>query len=96
MPKTWSDKRERQYEHIKEGLVERGRAPKDASSIAARTVNKGARAPRRVRGREPRVVAQTSRRRDVEVFAHTKVRGARRNSSSTARPGVATSRVAPP
>ena len=37
---SWSDKRERQYEHIKEGLEEHGRPEKEAASIAARTVNK--------------------------------------------------------
>jgi len=37
---AWSDKRERQYEHIKEGLVERGRNVDTAEEIAARTVNK--------------------------------------------------------
>jgi hypothetical protein len=36
----WSEKRERQYEHIKEGLEERGRSEKKAKEIAARTVNK--------------------------------------------------------
>ncbi|MGC4080127.1 MAG: plasmid stabilization protein [Rubrivivax sp.] len=40
MPKAWSDKRERQYEHIKQGLVERGRPEATAEEIAARTVNK--------------------------------------------------------
>ena len=38
--KAWSKKRERQYEHIKEGLEERGRSEKNAKEIAARTVNK--------------------------------------------------------
>lgn len=37
---AWSAKRERQYEHIKEGLVERGRGEDTAEEIAARTVNK--------------------------------------------------------
>lgn len=37
---AWSKKRERQYEHIKEGLEERGRAEDTAQEIAARTVNK--------------------------------------------------------
>ena len=37
---AWSDKRERQYEHIKEGLEERGRPEGEAEEIAARTVNK--------------------------------------------------------
>jgi hypothetical protein len=38
--RAWSDKRERQYEHIKEGLEERGRSEDTAEEIAARTVNK--------------------------------------------------------
>ena len=40
MPKAWSEKRERQYDHIKEGLKERGRSEETAEEIAARTVNK--------------------------------------------------------
>ena len=36
----WSAKRERQYEHIKQGLLEHGRDEKLAEEIAARTVNK--------------------------------------------------------
>ncbi len=40
MPRAWSDKRERQYEHIKEGLLERGEDEGTAEEIAARTVNK--------------------------------------------------------
>ena len=38
--RAWSDKRERQYEHIKEGLLERGAGEETAEEIAARTVNK--------------------------------------------------------
>ena len=41
MPRqAWSAKRERQYEHIKEGLEEQGRPEDLAEEIAARTVNK--------------------------------------------------------
>jgi hypothetical protein len=40
MPRAWSNKRERQYRHIREGLVERGRSEDTAEEIAARTVNK--------------------------------------------------------
>lgn len=36
----WSAKRERQYEHIRDGLVERGESEDAAEEIAARTVNK--------------------------------------------------------
>jgi len=38
--KAWNAKRERQYEHIKNGLRERGEAEDKAEEIAARTVNK--------------------------------------------------------
>ena len=41
MPRNqWSAKRERQYKHIKEGILERGESEKTAEEIAARTVNK--------------------------------------------------------
>lgn len=41
MPQSaWNAKRERQYEHVKEGLVERGRPEELSKEIAARTVNK--------------------------------------------------------
>ena len=38
--RAWSTKRERQYEHIKEGLLDRGEKESKAEEIAARTVNK--------------------------------------------------------
>ena len=40
MPQAWNDKRERQYEHIKEQTEERGSSEGRAKEIAARTVNK--------------------------------------------------------
>lgn len=41
MPKnSWSDKRERQYEHIKNSELHEGKSEKSAEEIAARTVNK--------------------------------------------------------
>ena len=41
MPQSaWSPKRERQYEHIKEGLLQLGTGEDRAKEIAARTVNK--------------------------------------------------------
>jgi hypothetical protein len=41
MPQNeWSGKRERQYEHIKSGLRQRGEPEDTAEEIAARTVNK--------------------------------------------------------
>ncbi|HKV89233.1 MAG TPA: plasmid stabilization protein [Candidatus Dormibacteraeota bacterium] len=52
---AWSDKRERQYEHIKEGLVERGTGDDKAEEIAARTVNK-----ERARHGETKAASRTS------------------------------------
>ena len=41
MPSTaWSAKRERQYGHIKDSLLQRGKSERTAEQIAARTVNK--------------------------------------------------------
>ena len=41
MPRqSWTAKRERQYEHIKEGYEDRGVSEDKAEEIAARTVNK--------------------------------------------------------
>ena len=37
---AWSDKRERQYEHIEESARKRGASTRRAKEIAARTVNK--------------------------------------------------------
>ncbi|GAA3207721.1 plasmid stabilization protein [Actinocorallia longicatena] len=40
MPKAWSEKRERQYEHIKDSEKKQGASAERAKEIAARTVNK--------------------------------------------------------
>jgi len=49
MPKAWTSKDERMYEHIKESAEERGADEERAEEIAARTVNKH----RREEGRTP-------------------------------------------
>ncbi len=54
--KAWNAKRERQYEHIKEGLRDRGRSEETAEEIAARTVNK-----ERARAGEAKESSPTSR-----------------------------------
>ena len=43
MPRSWSAKRERQFEHIKRSYQERGRSEEKAEELAARTVNSGRR-----------------------------------------------------
>jgi hypothetical protein len=55
--RAWNEKRERQYEHIKEGLEKRGRSEDTAEEIAARTVNK-----ERARSGEARQSSRTSTR----------------------------------
>jgi len=56
MPRgAWSNKRERQYAHIKEGLEARGESDDVATEIAARTVNK-----ERARAGEARESSKTS------------------------------------
>ncbi|WOB06150.1 plasmid stabilization protein [Piscinibacter gummiphilus] len=56
MPENrWSDKRERQDQHIKDGLKSSGKGEKLAEEIAARTVNK-----ERARHGEAREVSRSS------------------------------------
>lgn len=53
--RSWSAKRERQYKHIKEGLLDRGEPTPIAEEVAARTVNK-----ERARSGEARQKSRTS------------------------------------
>jgi hypothetical protein len=55
MPQSWSGKRERQYEHVKDSAEDRGASPKRAKEIAARTVNKN-----RAQSGESRQASKTS------------------------------------
>jgi hypothetical protein len=52
---AWSAKRERQYDHIKSGLRQRGESEATAEEIAARTVNK-----ERARSGEAKQASRTS------------------------------------
>jgi hypothetical protein len=54
---AWSNKRERQYKHVKSSAKKRGASTKRAKEIAARTVNK-----ERARSGEARNTSRTSRR----------------------------------
>ncbi|MFL6013198.1 MAG: plasmid stabilization protein, partial [Gaiellaceae bacterium] len=53
--KAWSDKRERQYEHIKDSAKKQGKSTKRAKQIAAATVNK-----ERARKGESRTASKSS------------------------------------
>jgi plasmid stabilization system protein ParE len=77
MPQNaWSPKRERQYEHIKESLQERGRDEALAEEIAARTVNK-----ERAREGEAREYSPTS----VRDISSARRGGLRSHSGSGGR-----------
>ncbi|MGW4243089.1 plasmid stabilization protein [Nocardia sp. NPDC004722] len=55
MPKEWTGKQERQYEHIKDSAEDRGESEKRAEEIAARTVNKN-----RARAGQTKTASRTS------------------------------------
>ena len=73
---AWSDKRERQYEHIKQQQKERGRGESTAEEIAARTVNK-----QRARSGESRQASRTS----TEDVSSSRRGGLRSHSGSQGR-----------
>jgi hypothetical protein len=73
---AWSKKRERQYEHIKEGLEDRGRSEDTAEEIAARTVNK-----ERARSGEAKEASRTS----TEDISSSRRGGKRSHSGSKGR-----------
>ena len=54
MPRAWSNKDERKYDHIKQSELDSGKSKDRAEEIAARTVNKG----RREEGRTPNKTTQ--------------------------------------
>jgi hypothetical protein len=72
---AWSAKRERQYEHIKESVEDRGGSEKKAKEIAARTVNK-----ERARSGE----AKTSSRLSREDMSSSR-RGGQRSGTNRAK-----------
>lgn len=68
MPRSWSSKDERKYEHIKEGYEERGIPEDRAEEIAARTVNKD----RREEGRTPNRTTQGTGNPRTSLEARTR------------------------
>jgi hypothetical protein len=74
--RAWNAKRERQYEHIKDGLLDRGSSEDKAEEIAARTVNK-----ERARAGE----AATASRPSVDDLSSSRRGGLRSHSGSKGR-----------
>jgi hypothetical protein len=73
---AWSSKRDRQYEHIKDSLLDRGTNEDKAEEIAARTVNK-----ERARAGEAREASRTS----VDDISSSRRGGLRSHSGSRGR-----------
>ena len=73
---AWSPKRDRQYEHIKESLLDRGANEDKAEEIAARTVNK-----ERARAGEAREASRTS----IDDISSSRRGGLRSHSGSRGR-----------
>ena len=73
---AWTEKRKRQYEHIKEGLEESGRSEKRAEEIAARTVNK-----QRARSGESKTASKSS----VRDISSSRRGGLRSHSGAAGR-----------
>jgi len=73
---AWNRKRERQYDHIKGGLKERGRSEDEAEEIAARTVNK-----ERARAGEARTASRTS----IDDLSSSRRGGLRSHSGARGR-----------
>jgi hypothetical protein len=61
MPQAWSDKDERQYEHIKDSEKKEGRSTKRAKQIAAATVNKQRTSEGRTKQQRARKTSSTRR-----------------------------------
>ncbi|MEU7072122.1 plasmid stabilization protein [Streptomyces narbonensis] len=76
MPRGSNAKRERQYEHIKESVLDRGENEEKAEEIAARTVNK-----ERARAGE----SKTASRSSIEDISSSR-RGGLRSHSGAAGP----------
>jgi plasmid stabilization system protein ParE len=77
MPQNaWSPKRERQYQHIKQSLKQRGTKEEKAEEIAARTVNK-----ERAQAGEARQASRTS----IEDLSPERRGGLRSHTGSKGR-----------
>jgi hypothetical protein len=80
MPRqSWSPKRERQYEHIKENEKERGRSEDTAERIAAATVNRTRTAKGETKTPQPKARRQSAQR----AAKTTSSRNARMNRGTT-------------
>jgi len=73
---AWSPKRDRQYEHIKDSLLDRGTSEDKAEEIAARTVNK-----ERARAGEAKEASRTS----IDDISSSRRGGLRSHSGSGGR-----------
>lgn len=76
MPKAWSEKDERQYEHVKSEQNSQGKSTREAKAIAARTVNKQRRQEKRTANKTSQGTGNPStplaKRSRQELYNHAK------------------------
>jgi hypothetical protein len=75
MPKEWTDKQERKYQHIVDSEKDQGRSTERAKEIAARTVNKE---------RAQKGQTKTASRSSTDDMSSSK-RGGRRSGTNRAK-----------
>lgn len=85
MPSSWSPKRERQYEHIKDSARKSGKSAKRAKEIAAATVNKQRRQKGETAGTKARRSKGGSTSRRSQTGSVSRSSRSRRTTSSTRR-----------
>ena len=81
MPKEWSKKDERQYEHVKKSEKEQGRSKDRAEEIAARTVNKQRSEEGRTKSSRKKASKKSSRKKAAKKGSRKKKKGARKSRS---------------
>lgn len=68
MPQAWSDKDERQYQHVKREQKEQGQSVAKAKEIAARTVNKQRRQEQRTPNRQTQGTGNPNQRLEHRTY----------------------------
>ncbi len=79
MPKAWTDKQEREYDHIRDSEKSRGASDRRAKEIAARTVNKNRAQSGQTRTASRSTVRDTSPQRRGGQRSHSGAQGPTRD-----------------
>jgi len=85
MPSSWTAKRERQYEHIKESERKSGKSSRRAKQIAAATVNKQRRQAHETTGKTPKLKKGHSTSRQAKSTSSRAAKRRPRGKASSRR-----------